>query len=96
MGARKPGLVHTYEKIEVETVTKRHKKACHRCGEVPARRRLTVVKGAGRHGKSFALCRVCGSMFLAERRAECDRAIDLLTEESMTPARMIGSSTDLK
>ncbi len=69
----KPGLWHSYQKVEIVTVTVRHKKLCA-CGLLPEVRRLDVIKGAGRHQKTEILCVDCGLDWIKTRVAEAKRA----------------------
>jgi hypothetical protein len=59
-------------KLEVQTVSPRHKSPCVRCDYQFAvgDRRFQIVRGSGRHQKSYVLCAVCGGLFL-NMAAEC-------------------------
>ena len=78
MGKRKPGLMHSLRKVDIEEVTVRHRKKCCVCDGVPETRRIQVRAGSGRAQKVTIYCQDCGRDWLLERRAEISRALHYL------------------
>lgn len=75
---RKPGLWHSARKVEIETVKKAHRKACHECGKLPSVRRLVITLGSGRHQTKEIYCIHCGFLWLQACRLELVRALKYL------------------
>ena len=71
---RKPGLWFSAMKVEVEDVTKAHKKPCNSCGVLPGIRRLKIVRGSGRHQVMEVRCMGCGVKWLRDMREAAKRA----------------------
>jgi len=88
----KPGLLHSLQAVEVQTVSGRMKLPCRECGDVPVGRRLAVKKGSGRTAKTHAYCIKCGRLWLRMRAMEFERAEGFLChgEVSDTLARVSG------
>lgn len=79
MGARKKGLWFSARRIEIQTVTNRHKKCCSVCHELPEERRLHVRDGSGRHQSQSVFCQACGHLYLKKMRDEAENAMVYLS-----------------
>jgi hypothetical protein len=90
----------------VQTVTPRHKSPCSRCDYhfVPGDRRFHIVRGSGRHQKTYTLCHVCGGLWLNKfasclNRAWlvlCGQADDVIRTKDTDPFRMLPSDNEMK
>jgi hypothetical protein len=77
---RKAGLLHSFEKVEIQDVKNAHKKGCSRCFEKyggiipPQGRRLVIRRGSGRHQQLVVLCEQHGHDWLQARASDVERA----------------------
>lgn len=75
MAYHKRGLWLPFIKVDVESVTRQHRKPCYRCGADPQRRRMIVTVGTGRSQKIIILCLACAKWWVQRRM---DEAVNLL------------------
>ena len=72
---RSPGIWLPGTRVEVQSVTQRHAKACALCAELPVGLRVAVTQGSGRGATGFILCRSCAPDWIELLLAEGQRVL---------------------
>lgn len=92
MKTRKPGLWLPTVKVEVQTVTARHRKPCTVCGSPITGRRLMVRSGSGRSQTTALVCRACCPAWVDRREEELKRLLKCMAgaDVSIRTQRVVG------